>query len=95
MREEVRETSKELRNAIRRAKRRTWEDLLHKADGNNVWSVMTYTKPQRSTAVPTISHRGATADTHEKKVQMLIDISFPAPIKYEGNEGQRGPPGEV
>ena len=26
---------------------------------------------------------------------MLIDISFPAPVPYEGDEGQRGPPGRA
>ena len=67
LKEKVREASKDLRNAIRRAKRRSWEEFLHKADGNKVWSVMTYTKPQRSAAVPTISHKGATADTHERR----------------------------
>ena len=76
-------------------KRRTWEEFLHKADGNNVWSVMTYTKPQRGTAVPTISHEGATANTLEEKSDMLLSISFPAPIPYEGGEGEPGPPGQA
>ena len=42
----VKWAEKALRNEIRKAKRRTWEDFLHRADGNNVWSIMTYTKPQ-------------------------------------------------
>ena len=57
------EAGKAPRNEIRKAKRRTWEEFLHKADGNNIWSVMTYTKPQRGSEVPTISHNGVTANT--------------------------------
>lgn len=52
-----------------------------------------YTKPQRSAAVPTISHRGTVADDNESKAQMLMEISFPPPVPYEGDEGQERPPG--
>ena len=84
----VKEAGKALGNEIRNAKRRTWEEFLHKADGNNIWSVMTYTKSQRGSVVPTISHNGVTAN-------MLIDSSFQAPIEYGGDEGDPGPPGQA
>ena len=90
--EAVREAGRALRNEIRKAKRKTWEEFLHKADGNNVWSVITYTKPQRGTSVPTITHNGATASTLEEKADMLLGISFPTPNPYEGGEGTPGPP---
>lgn len=93
--EAVREAGRALRNEIRRAKRRMWEEFLHKADGNNVWSIMTYTKPQRGTTVPTISHNGITATTLDEKASMLINISFPKPIAYEGSKGEPGPPGQA
>ena len=83
--EEVKKAGRALRNEIRRVKRKTWEEFLHKADGNNVWSVMTYTRPQRGTSVPTISHEGNTADTNEEKAQMLMGISFPPPIPYRAS----------
>ena len=40
-----------------------------------------------------ITHRGATADTHEDKAELLMGISFPPPTLYDGDEGQEGPPG--
>ena len=43
--------------------------------------------------VPTITHQGVTAESHEAKAQMLQDISFPPPIVYEGDEGTPGPEG--
>ena len=55
---------------------------MHKADGNNVWSIMTYMKPQRGTTIPTIDHDGVTADTLEEKTDMLLGISIPRPIDY-------------
>ena len=91
----VKRAGKALRNGVGGAKRRTWEDFLHRADGNNVWSVMTYTRPQRGTAVSTISHEGATTSTLEEKTDMLSKISFPAPNPYEGGEGISGPPGQA
>ena len=33
------------------------------------------------------------ADKHEDKAKMLMAISFPDPVPYEGYERQRGPPG--
>ena len=56
---------------------------------------MTYTKPQRGATIPTITHNGVTADRHEDKVQILMEISFPAPVPYEGDEGVPAPPGQV
>ena len=48
---------------------------------------------RESTVVPTITHRGVTADTHEDKAEMLVGISFSPPTLYDGDEGQEGPPG--
>lgn len=52
-----------------------------------------YTKPQRSAAVPTLQHRGATADRHEDKARMVMEISIPTPTPYDGDDGVPGPPG--
>ena len=69
------------------------EKYLNDTGGQDVWAVARHTHPPRSTTVPTITHQGAMADTHEKKVRMLADISFPAPIEYDGDEGVPGPRG--
>lgn len=50
-----------------------------------------YTKPQRSAAVTTISHRAAVAEDNKSKSRMLTEISFPPPVPYKGDEGQEGP----
>lgn len=89
----VREAKKALRRSIRRARRECWERFLEEADGNDIWAVPRYTRPQRSAAVPTISHRGVIAEDNSAKARILMDISFPLPVHYGGDEGQEGPPG--
>ena len=32
-------------------------------------------------------------DRHEDKAQILMEISFPPPTEYYGDEGREGPPG--
>lgn len=88
----VREAKKALRRSIRRARRECWERLLKEASGDDIWAIPRYTNPQRSTAVPTISYRGAVAEDNSAKASMLMDISFPPPAPYGGDEGQEGPP---
>ena len=36
---------------------------------------------------------GVTADSHADKAAMLMEISFPSPTPYDGDEGEEGPPG--
>lgn len=45
--------------------------------------------------MPTISHQGRVASEHHDKVDMLVGISFPPPVPYDGDEGQEGPPGSA
>ena len=54
---EVKEARRLMRKEIREAKRRTWEEFLEAAAGDNVWSVMNYTKPMREMTVPAIRCR--------------------------------------
>ena len=63
--ETVRVARREPHRAIRRAKRECLEEFLNRVEGDEVWAVTRYTKPQRSAAVPAIRHQGATADRHE------------------------------
>lgn len=49
-----------------------------------------YTKLQRLAAVPTISYQGTIADRHKEKARMLVDIAFPPPTQYDGDEWQEG-----
>ena len=36
-----------------------------------------------------------TGESQQTVMRMPMDISFPAPVPYEGDEGQRGPPGRA
>ena len=77
----VQEARKALRRSIRRARRECWERFLETADGDDIWAVLRYTKPQRSAAVPAISHQGVVAEDIAAKADMLVDISFPEPVE--------------
>ena len=92
-RQALRTIKRDLREAIRKAKRKTWTEFLEAAAGKEVWSVLRYVGPPRSTCVPTISHGGKRADSLEDKATMLKAISFPAPLPYQGTRGTRGPDG--
>ena len=39
------------------------------------------------------ANRGVTAESHADKAAMLMEIIFPPPTPYNGNEGEEGPPG--
>ena len=94
-RQTLREAKRDLQNAIRKAKRKTWTEFLEAAAGKEVWTVLRYIGPPRSNCVPTISHKGVRADSLEDKARMLRSISFPAPLPYAGTRGTPGPPGEA
>ena len=83
----VKEAKKALRRSIRRSRRACWEKFLEEANGDDIWAIPRYTKPQKATAVPTISHQGAVAEDVSSKANMLVDISFPQPLNYTGDEG--------
>ena len=68
---------------------------IEQRESIDFWIVTRYTKPQRSTTVPTISHEGRSVENLEDKAKMLIDISSPAPTPYDGGEGQECPPGRA
>ena len=91
----LRRAKEDLREAIRTAKRNKWTEFLEKATGDDVWAVMRYTRPPRSSIVPTITHEGITANSHEAKSEMLVSISFPPPVPYDGDEGEEGPTGSA
>ena len=87
----MKEAKKALKRAIKKARRGCWEDFVNRAEGDDIWAVTRYTKPQRSTVVPTISHRVVTADSHAEKAAMLMEISFPPPTPYDGGAGAERP----
>ena len=84
---EVRVAKKEMRREIRKARRECWESFLSEANGEDVWAISRYVGPGRTSTVPTITHRGVTADTHEDKASMLMDISFPPPTLLRRRRG--------
>ena len=92
-RQALRRAKKDLHDAIRKAKRKTWTDFLEAAAGKEVWSVLRYIGPPRSNCIPTISHGEERADSLEEKATMLRTISFPAPLPYQGTRGTPGPAG--
>ena len=56
---------------------------------------MRYVGPPRNSNIPTIEHKGQSADTNEEKAAMLRAISFPAPLPYAGSRGTLGPEGRA
>ena len=70
-----------------------WEKFLEEANGDDIWAIPCYTKPQRVTAVPTISHQGVLDEDVTTKANMLVDISFPQTLNYTGDEGHSNQPG--
>ena len=78
-----------------RGKKRVLGEFLSRVEGEDVWAVTQYTGPQRSAAVPTIRHQGEVAEGHSDKSRMLMDISFPSPVPYAGDDGVRGTPGRA
>lgn len=80
------EVKASLRNAIRKTPRAAWGEFLHNAEG------MFGNPPihQASTVVGGTEHLSweSPADLWEDKARTLMDISFPTPAQYEGDEGK-------
>ena len=94
-RQDLKSTRKNLRCAIRKAKRKTWTEFLEAAADKEVWSVLRYLGPPRTNCIPTISHGGSRADTIEEKARMLKTISFPSPLPYKDTPEEIGPAGTI
>ena len=94
--EEAWENYKGCRNslvaAIRRARKEHWEAFLGESSGEDLWTVIRYTRGRRSGGIlPALSGPdGTTAETSTQKARILADISFPPPALYQGDEGEPG-----
>lgn len=76
-----------LLNEVRKAKRATWEDFVHKPDRNEIQAVTRYTE----LAVTDIAHHPTTADRHGDKAKMLSDVCLPAPAPYGDMRAEEDP----
>jgi hypothetical protein len=80
--EKVKRSAKGLHRTIRRAKRRTWQEILQGAEKDDCWKAMRYTNPWSSAHTPPIKDpEGDVATTLEEKEDMLRRQAFPPPLQ--------------
>ena len=85
----IRSARRELRRAIRRAKRDCWNKFLQDADGNDVWTATRYTSVRIDKAGQVlVDEDGLQAETLEERQRALLKGHFPPAPKdttpYEG-----------
>ena len=77
---------------IKRARREHWTNFLQDASGDNLWTVIRYTRTRGSRLIPDIRDMdGNIATTNNEKARVFLDISFPggqlaAPAAQEEEE---------
>ena len=68
---------------IRGARKECWSNFLERATGDNLWTVIRYTRGQRTIALPTLrTPDGSTAECADEKATVLASISFPGAEQY-------------
>ena len=67
---------------IRRARRENWSNFLQDASGDNLWTVIRYTRMRGSRLIPDIKDtNGRMAVTNDEKARVFLDISFPGALQ--------------
>ena len=80
---------------IREAKKECWSNFLGRATGDDLWTVIRYTRGRRTNVIPTlIRPDGSIAEEAHQKATALADIAFPGAATYQGSEGVPGKRGE-
>ena len=69
---------RELRRAIRRAKKACWNSFLENATSEDVWTAAKYTNPRPNDSIRPLVCGDRTAITHEDKERMILKSAFPA-----------------
>ena len=81
---------------IRKARKECWSGFLERATGDDLWTVIRYTRQRRTTELPTlVTPSGDTAESESEKAAALASISFPGPEGYHGDDGLPGEQGEA
>ena len=80
--EEYRKSRNMVVDEIRRARREYWTNFLQDASGDNLWTVIRYTRTRGSRLIPDIKDTdGNLATTNCKKARVFLDISFPGALQ--------------
>ena len=90
--EEYRKKRNALVAAIRKAKKDHWEAFLGAAQGEDLWTVIRYTRKGMTggALLSLVGPDGSVAGTGWEKARVLADVSFPPPAVYDGNEVRPG-----
>src|SRR5258706_193978 len=80
----VREARRNLRRAIRRAKKACWNEFLENASGDDIWKAARYTAPRPDDSQRPLVNGTTTAITREEKEAMVIQVAFPEPPTGNG-----------
>ena len=68
---------------IRKARRECWNNFLERATGDDLWTVIRYTRGRRITTLPTlVTPSGDIAESEFEKAAALASISFPGAEGY-------------
>ena len=81
---------RELRRAIRRAKKACWKSFLEDATSEDVWTAARYTNPRPDDSARPLVCGDRTAITHEEKERMILESAFPAPPPDNGITAPQG-----
>ena len=88
----VQNARRNLRRAIRKAKRECWNRFLQEAKGNEVWTAAGYTSPRIDKAGQAlVAEDGSIAESQEEREQAILRAHFPKgpPGTYEPMGGGR------
>ena len=76
---EIRTARRNLRRAIRQAKKTCWNNFVQGASGEDIWKAAQYTKPRRvNTMRPLYDEDGTVAYSRIEKEAMIVRTAFPA-----------------
>jgi len=74
----VQKARRELRRAIRKAKRNCWNHFLQESSRKEVWTAAGYTKPRIDKAGQALQREdGSVAKGHSNREQAILEVHFP------------------
>jgi len=88
----VQEARRQLRRAIRKAKRDCWNCFLQESSGNDVWMAAGYTEPRIDKAGQAlVLEDGSVAEGHHDRERAILEAHFPPapPGSYKAEGGGR------
>ena len=70
--------NKDFRTIVQR-KRKSWDELLEKAGGKDIFTALNYTKPRKTRKSAPIESRGKLATNFKEKAEIFRKTMFPEP----------------